>query len=97
MTFSRKFSAGFFVRKLRNKGDAKSKEPDRLDATMIIQLKEMGFTLAEMNELVVQDYIDLVDAYVKAHEVPSQSPGAPGKKRRKATPQEFATFFGGLH
>lgn len=57
---------------------------------MVIQLKEMGFSLFEMNELIVQDYVDLVDAYTKTHSIPKGR----GSGRRKGTPQEFAALFG---
>lgn len=92
-----RFSAGFFVRKIRNKGEEKGKEPNRLDTTMIIQLKEMGFSLFEMNEITVQDYVDLVDAYVKVHDIPKTQQGAAASgRRRKGTSQEFSSFFGGM-
>lgn len=57
---------------------------------MVIQFKEMGFSLPEINELIAQDYIDLVDAYIKAND-----PNAAKQQgRRRATQEEVDNFTG---
>lgn len=56
----------------------------------------MGFSFQEINHIKLQDYRDLVDLYIEANEIPQDTKGKTGGKRRKATPQEVSAFFGGV-
>lgn len=87
MTFTWKFSAGFFVRKITKKGEAKEKPAKRLDAHVIMQAKHIGLTMEELNETTAQDFLDLMDAYFEIND--PQKP-----EKRKANQADIDRFTG---
>lgn len=54
---------------------------------MIVQLKEVGFSLEEINNLTAIDFIDVMDAYIKAND-PNQ------ENVRMATQEDMNRFTG---
>jgi hypothetical protein len=57
---------------------------DDLELTMIINAKHLGFTLEELNEFTVTDFVKLVDIYT----------GENKTRPRKANQEDINKFFG---
>lgn len=60
---------------------------------MVIQLKDVGFDLREINELTAQDYVDYTDVYIKANS-PEQAKQPQARRATQADMDRFTRFVG---